>query len=225
MRRSRLGSYAQSQAAIGTPDEKTCFGGLFRFLAASCAVAQTRHPCRRRLTALRSTQQHLEHGGMSAFRSAVCITVASTMTLAGCTTPKPLEAIPVPATNYTDLDCDQLNAEAQRVLNRYTELGGELDETEKEEAALKVLGGITQGLWPLIILWLPFIPVLQERKEEKHKRVEEFRHLMGERDAVLKAAAEKGCRGIAQQQAGRAGRESSPPKADGEPPAIPDTSK
>jgi hypothetical protein len=147
------------------------------------------------------------------------------MTLAGCSTPKPLEAIPVPVTNYADLDCDQLNAEAQRVLTKYIELGGQLDETEKEEAALGVLAGITQVIWPLILLWLPFIPVLQDRKEEKHKRVEEFRHLMGERDAILKAAAEKGCAGIAQQQAGKAGPESSPPKADGEPPMIPDTSK
>ena len=162
---------------------------------------------------------------MNAIRKAVCVTVASTMTLAGCSTPKPLEAIPVPVTNYADLDCEQLNSEAQRVLTRYTELGGELDETEKQEAALEVLGGITQGIWPLIILWLPFLPVLKERKEEKHKRVEEFRHLMGERDAILKAAAEKGCAGIAQQQAGKAGPESSPPKADGKPLTIPDTSK
>jgi hypothetical protein len=162
---------------------------------------------------------------MTAFRKAVCITVASTMTLAGCSTPKPLEAIPVPVTNYADLDCDQLNAEAQRVLARYTELGGELDETEQQEAALEVLGGISQGIWPLIILWLPFIPVLKERKEEKHKRVEEFRHLMGERDAILKAAAEKGCPGVAQQEAGKGGAEPSQSKSGSEPPTIPDPTK
>lgn len=169
-------------------------------------------------------QQHLGYGGMNAFRNAVCIAVASTMTLAGCSTPKPLEAIPVPVTNYAALDCDQLIAEARRVLARYTELGGELDKTEKEEAALGVLAGISGG-WPLTFLSLLFNLSLQEQKKDKHKRVEEFRNLMGERDAILKAAAEKGCPGIAQQQAGGAGPESSPPKADGEPPTIPDTSK
>jgi len=54
-------------------------------------------------------------------------------------------------------------------------------------------------LWPLVVLWLPFVPALKERKEEAEQRKGEFKHLMGERDAILQVAGEKGCLGAAQQ--------------------------
>jgi len=149
------------------------------------------------------------------FQKAVCIMMAATMALAGCGTPKKLEAIPVSPTQYAHFDCEQLNAEAQRVLARYVELGGKIDEDFKQDQALEVLGGVTGGLlWPLIVLWLPFFPALMERKKENEQREEEYRRLAGERDAILQVAAEKGCPGVAQQ-----------PKTDGEPKTIPDATK
>jgi len=149
------------------------------------------------------------------FQKAVCIMMAATMALAGCGTPKKLEAIPVSPTQYAHFDCEQLNAEAQRVLARYVELGGKIDEDFKQDQALEVLGGVTGGLlWPLIVLWLPFFPALMERKKENEQREEEYRRLAGERDAIRQVAAEKGCPGVAQQ-----------PKTGGEPKTIPDATK
>ena len=149
------------------------------------------------------------------FQKAVCITVASTMALAGCAAPKKLEAIPVPPTQYAHLDCEQLNAEAQRVLARYVELGGKIDEDFKQDQAVEVLGQVSVGLlWPLIVLWLPFAPAMKARKKENEQREEEYRRLIGERDAILQVAGEKGCPGVAQQ-----------PKTGGEPKTIPDPTK
>ena len=131
------------------------------------------------------------------FQKAVCITVASTMALAGCAAPKMLAAIPVSPTQYAHLDCEQLNAEAQRVLARYVELGGKIDEDFKQDQAVEVLGQVSVGmLWPLIVLWLPFAPAMKERKKENEQREEAYRRLMGERNAILQAAAEKGCPGV-----------------------------
>jgi len=161
----------------------------------------------------------------NAFQKTMCISVAATMALAGCETPKKLEAVPVSPTKYAHLDCEQLNAEAQRVLARYVEVGGKIDEDFKQDQALGALAGVTEGLlWPLIVLWIPFIPASREREKEKAQREQDYRHLMGERDAILRVAAEKGCPGVA-QQAGKGGTELSPPKAGGESPTIPDASK
>ena len=145
-------------------------------------------------------------------QKAVCITAASAMGLAGCAAPRELEAIPVSPTQYADLACEQLNADAQRVLARYVELGGKIDETVKQDQALGSLALLTRIVWPLVLLWLPFVPALKERKKENEQREEEHRRLMGERNAILQAAAEKGCPGVAQQ-----------PKTGGEPKTIPDS--
>jgi hypothetical protein len=166
----------------------------------------------------------------TAFRKAVCLSVASVVALSGCATPAaPASPTPTPIyvdpAQYSDFDCDQLNTEAQRVLTRYTELGGKLDESAKTNAALGVLAGVTYIVWPLIILWLPFIPAGMERKKTIEQQTEEFRRLMGERDAILKAAAEKGCPGVAQQQSATCETKSSPAEAGTESPATPDPPK
>jgi hypothetical protein len=132
------------------------------------------------------------------FEKAVCISVATAIALAGCAAPPKLEATPVPPTQYADLDCEQLSAEASRVLAKYVELGGKIDEEAKQERALEALSFPTAVLWPLAVLWLPFIPALKERKKENEQREDEYRRLMGERNAILQAAAEKGCPGVAQ---------------------------
>lgn len=52
------------------------------------------------------------------------------------------------------------------------------------------------------------------RKKENEQREEEYRPLIGEREAMLQVAGEKGCPGVAQQ-----------PKTGGEPKTIPDPTK
>ena len=148
------------------------------------------------------------------FQKAVCITVASTMALAGCAAPKMLAAIPVSPTQYAHLDCEQLNAEAQRVLARYVELGGKIDEDFKQEQALEPLVALSVIIQPLALLWIPFVPARIKELEEREQREDEYRHLMGERNAILQAAAEKGCPGVAQQS-----------KTGDEPKTIPDATK
>jgi hypothetical protein len=159
-------------------------------------------------------QREAETGMGRSLQKAVCITVALTMALAGCAAPKELEAIPVSPTQYAHLDCEQLSAEAQRLLARNVERGGRIGETVKQEQALVPLAAVSKILWPLELLWLPFVPLLKERKKEDEQRQEEYRRLMGERNAILQAAAEKGCPGVAQQ-----------PKTDGEPKTSPDATK
>ena len=158
----------------------------------------------------------------NAFQKAVCITVASTMALSGCVTPKKLDAIPASPTRYADLDCEQLSAEAQRLLARYVELGGQIDETAKQDQALVPLAVVSQIFWPLVLLWLPFFPLLNERKKEDEQRQEDYRRLMGERNAILQAAAEMGCPGVQPQPTTeKAASESSQPKASDEPTTVP----
>ena len=138
-------------------------------------------------------------GMRTAFQKAVCISVASATALTGCVTPPPTEPIDVDPAHYSNLDCDQLNAEAKRVLARYAELGGELEESTKVRQAAAVplvpLAVLTMTT-PLVLLWLPFVPAMKEATKERQLREEEYRRLMGEREAILKVAAEKGCPGV-----------------------------
>ena len=147
------------------------------------------------------------------FRKALCITVAATMTLAGCGTAR-LQATGVPPTKYAELDCEQLDAEAQKVLARYVELGGKIDEASGGDTALVVLQMAVTGFPPLLLFLLPFSSSLRGWSEERSHQNAEYRRLLGERNAILQVAAEKGCPGVAQQ-----------PKTDGEPKTIPDATK
>lgn len=150
----------------------------------------------------------------NAFRKAVCSSVAATMALAGCGTPRTIDAIPVPSAQYAHLDCEQLNAEAQRVLARYVELGGKIDDYIKAAQALEPLATVSIIISPLTLLWLPFLPGMYWELEEQRQREFEYGRLMGERTAILQAAAEKGCPEVAQQ-----------PKTGAEPKTIPDATK
>jgi len=162
----------------------------------------------------------------TAFQKAVCISVASAIALAGCATQKPPESTYVGPARYAHLDCDQLNAEAQRLLARYAELGGQLAQDANAEKGLLPLQVVSQIVWPLAILWLPLAPAVMHQREERDRRFIEGYRLMAECDAILQVAAEKGCPGVAQDtQPGESGGEISQPKPRGEPAQIPSDRK
>jgi len=131
----------------------------------------------------------------TAFQKAVCFTVAATMALAGCGTAR-LQATGVPPTKYAEFDCEQLDAEAKKVLTRYVELGGEIDEATGGDTALVVLQMAVTGFPPLMLLLLPFSSSIKGWNDERSRQNAEYRRLMGERNAILKVAAEKGCPGV-----------------------------
>jgi len=109
----------------------------------------------------------------TAFQKAVCISVASATALTGCVTPPPTEPIDVDLAQYSNL-------------------------TKVRQAAavpLVPLAVLTMTT-PLVLLWLPFVPAMKEATKERQLREEEYRRLMGEREAILKVAAEKGCPGV-----------------------------
>jgi hypothetical protein len=171
-------------------------------------------------------QQHKECGSMGAFRKAVCISVASAIALTGCATQKPPESTYIGPARYAHLDCDQLNAEAQRLLTKYAELGGQLAQDANAEKGLLPLQVVSQIVWPLALLWLPFIPALMQSREERDRRFIEGYRLMAECDAILQVAAKKGCPGAAQDpQRGESGGELSPQKPPDEAATIPGDSK
>ena len=165
----------------------------------------------------------------TAVRKAVCIAVASAVALTGCATQKPPEPIYVGPARYVDLDCDQLNTEAQRVLTRYAELSGQLAQDAQEsnaERPLDPLAAISVIVWPLLLLWLPFIPAMMQGREDRDRRFIEGYRLMAECDAILQVAEKKGCPGVAQDpQPSESGGELSQPKPRGEPAKIPDDLK
>ena len=165
----------------------------------------------------------------AAFQKAVCIAVAAAITMAGCATQKPPESTYVGPARYAHLDCEQLNAEAQRLLARYAELGGQLAQDAQDanaEKGLLPLQIVSQIVWPLAILWLPFAPAVIHEREERDRRFIEGYRLMAECDAILQVATEKGCPGVAQdpQPIESSGRVSQP-KPHGEPANIPRDSK
>lgn len=165
----------------------------------------------------------------TAFRKAVCISVASAIALAGCATQKlpESESTYIGPARYADLDCDQLNAEAQRLLARYAELGGQLTQDARDanaEKGLLSLQVVSQIVWPLAILWLPFAPAVMHQREDRDRRFIEGYRLMAECDAILQVAAEKGCPGVAKDpQPSESRGERSQPKPYGAPAGNPGT--
>jgi hypothetical protein len=67
---------------------------------------------------------------------------------------------------------------------------------------------------------------MKERKKENEHRQEEYRRLMGERNAILQAAADKGCPGVQlQPTTEKAASESSQPKPSDEQTTVPAPTK
>lgn len=84
---------------------------------------------------------------------------------------------------YQNYDCNQLSAEAQRIVARVSEVGGELDHEAKKD---KVLTGVG-----VLLFWPSLFFIGGDKGKEA-----EFARLKGEYDAVQQAAIEKRCPGV-----------------------------
>lgn len=131
----------------------------------------------------------------TAVRKAVCIAATSAVASTCCATPGTLEPNGVEPTQCTTLDCDPLNAEAQRVQSRHAESSGGLERAAGMKRPLESLASMTDFYPAVALLLIPLIPALNNGKEEDERRVEECDRLSSQREATLRAAARNGCPG------------------------------
>jgi uncharacterized protein YceK len=113
----------------------------------------------------------------------VCVAVAVSIGLSGCATAsKDIASTYVSPMQYASYDCDQLNAEAQRIQSRVVQLGGRLDEAASNDKALTAVG---------VVLFWPALFFLGGTKQQEA----EYARLKGEYEAVQQAAVQKRCPG------------------------------
>lgn len=96
------------------------------------------------------------------------------------TSSKDITATYISPTQYQSYDCQQLNAETQRLQARYIELGGRLDQAASNDKALVGVG--------MILFW-PALFALGGTKQQEA----EYARLRGENDAVQQASVQKSC--------------------------------
>lgn len=112
---------------------------------------------------------------------AIVAAVSAALVLAGCaTSSKEISAIYVSPVQYQSYDCQQLQAEAQRIQARVVELGGRLDQAASNDKALVGVG--------MILFW-PALFALGGTKQQEA----EYARLRGEYDAVSQSSVQKKC--------------------------------
>ncbi len=100
---------------------------------------------------------------------------------AGCaTSSKDITATYVSPLQYQSYDCQQLQAETQRIQARVVELGGRLDQAASNDKALVGVG--------MILFW-PALFALGGTKQQEA----EYGRLRGEYDAVAQTSIQKKC--------------------------------
>ena len=113
--------------------------------------------------------------------AAACI---AAMALQGCATAsKDIAPSYTSPMQYHTYNCDQLNAEAQRIQARVTQLGGRLDEAAGHDKAIAAVG---------VIFFWPALFALGGTKEQEA----EYARLKGEYDAVQQAAIAQKCSSV-----------------------------
>jgi len=112
--------------------------------------------------------------------------------LGACSTAsKDITAAYVSPMQYQSYDCQQLNAESQRIQSRYQELGGRLDQAASNDKTLVGVG--------MILFW-PALFALGGTKQQEA----EYSRLKGEYDAVQQTSVQRRCGMGAQQTAATA---------------------
>lgn len=110
--------------------------------------------------------------------------VAPCVALTGCaTSSKDIAPSYVSPMQFASFDCDQLQAESQRIQARVMQLGGRLDEASTND---KVLMGVG-----LVVFW-PALFFLGGTKQQEA----EYARIKGEYEAVQQAAVQKRCPGM-----------------------------
>jgi hypothetical protein len=119
-----------------------------------------------------------------SIKKIVSLAIVPCVALAGCaTSSKDIAPTYVSPMQYANFDCDQLQAESQRIQGRVIQLGGRLDEASSND---KVLMGVG-----LVVFW-PALFFLGGTKQQEA----EYARLKGEYDAVQQAAVQKRCTGM-----------------------------
>ena len=112
---------------------------------------------------------------------SIAVIVSAALLLAGCaTSSKDISATYVSPVQYQSYDCQQLQAETQRIQVRVVELGGRLDQAASNDKALVGVG--------MILFW-PALFALGGTKQQEA----EYARLRGEYDAVAQASIQKKC--------------------------------
>lgn len=128
--------------------------------------------------------------------------LSATALLGGCATAsKDIATAYVSPIQFHSYDCSQLAAEASRVSQRASQLGGRLDQAAQNDKAIAGVGAIL--FWPALF-------ALGGTKEQEA----EYARLKGEHDAISQTAVAKKCDGVGgAQQAGAPGVAASAPQA------------
>ncbi len=114
-------------------------------------------------------------------QKTIATALAASLVLSGCATSSANIAASYTAPlQYQGYDCDQLNAEAQRVQARVSQLGGRLDEAANND---KVLMGVG-----MVLFW-PALFALGGTKQQEA----DYARLKGEYDAIQQAMIAKKC--------------------------------
>ncbi len=114
-------------------------------------------------------------------QKTIAILLTASLTLSGCATSSANIAASYTAPlQYQGYDCDQLNAEAQRVQVRVGQLGGRLDEAANND---KVLMGVG-----MLLFW-PALFALGGTKQQEA----DYARMKGEYDAIQQAMITKKC--------------------------------
>lgn len=116
-------------------------------------------------------------------KKQIIISLSVTVALLGCATAsKDITATYVSPLQYQSYDCDQLEAEFQRVNMRVSQTGGRLDEAASNDKGITAAGAII--FWPALF-------ALGGTKEQEA----EYARLKGEGDAIQQSAIQKKCPG------------------------------
>ena len=109
------------------------------------------------------------------------LVTSSALILGGCATAaKDIAPTYVSPIQYQSYDCQQIEAENARLVNRVSQLGGRLDEAASNDKAIGVVGAVL--FWPALF-------ALGGTKNQEA----EYARIKGEHDALQQASIQKKC--------------------------------
>jgi hypothetical protein len=111
----------------------------------------------------------------------IVLFTSSALILGGCATAaKDIAPTYVSPIQYQSYDCQQIEAENARLVNRVSQLGGRLDEAASNDKAIGVVGAVL--FWPALF-------ALGGTKNQEA----EYARIKGEHDALQQASIQKKC--------------------------------
>lgn len=112
---------------------------------------------------------------------ATALFTSTAIVLGGCSTAaKDIAPTYISPIQYQSYDCQQIEAENARLVNRVSQLGGRLDEAASNDKAIGVVGAVL--FWPALF-------ALGGTKNQEA----EYARIKGEHDALQQASIQKKC--------------------------------